>query len=331
MQRSHFRLFKIVSIIFLLQTSFSCREVFQDDLSDSSVSIIIPQNNTRTSIRNVHFKWDELEGATDYSLEIVSPSFSNIFFFDIDSTISGNEIFIDLVPGDYQWRIRANNNGSRTEFTLPRNLTIDSTSNLTGQTVVLASPLDNLISNSSFASFSWNQIAEADDYDFVLKEGSDFNSGVTVASSFNTTSNTFTYAALEEKVYSWGVRAKNSVPSLTNYSTRTLSVDTTKPNEPSILGLPANNSLFTIGDTVDFTWSLSSDIGGTFKSNIVSVIEYSTDSLFPASLTSEITSTLTSSFRVFNIAGTYYWRMFCKDDAGNESDFNTITREFTVR
>ena len=72
---------KIASLFFIVISLISCKEIFEEDLSMQNVSIIIPQNNTVDSIRNIHFKWNELEDATSYTLEIVSPSFSNINYF----------------------------------------------------------------------------------------------------------------------------------------------------------------------------------------------------------------------------------------------------------
>lgn len=329
MQPSTFRISKIASLFVLLITLVSCKEVFEQDLSDQSISIILPQNNTVTPIRNVHFKWKELQDATSYTLEVVSPSFSNIYYFDVDSTFSANEIFLNLVPGNYQWRVRANNNASKTDFSLPYNLKIDTSSNLTGQVVILNSPANNTVSNSISSVFSWNAMSVADDYDFVLKEGSNFNTGTVVSSNYNTTSTSFTVNNLQEKEYVWGVRAKNNIPSLTNYTTRAFYVDTTHPLAPS-LALPANNSLVADTTSIQFTWLNPTDIGGAYKSTVTSVIEIATDSLFTLPLHHTINSNSTSTTYTFNSVGVYYWRMYTKDAANNESYYNSTVRKITT-
>ena len=329
MQPSIYRTLKTASLFVLIVAFISCKEVFEQDLTNQNVTVIIPQNNTVTPIRNVHFKWKELEDATSYTIEVVSPSFSNILNFDVDSTFSENEIFLNLTPGDYQWRVRGNNSGTKTDFSLPYNLQIDTSSDLTGQVVVLSSPSNNAISNSISAVFSWNLIAEADDYDFVLKEGTDFNTGTTVLSDFNTTNSSYTASTLSEKEYIWGVRAKNSIPSITNYTTHRFNVDTTHPLAPT-LSLPVDNSIVADTATIQFTWLNPADVGGTYKSAVTSVIEISTDSLFTLPLHHTINSTSSNTTYTFNSVGVFYWRMYTKDAANNESRFNSTTRKITT-
>jgi hypothetical protein len=327
MQPFTFKTLKIISLLFIVISLVSCKEVFEKDLSMQNISILIPQNNTVTSIRNVHFKWNKLEDATSYTLEIVSPSFSNIYYFDVDSTFPNNEIFIDLKIGVYQWRVRANNNATKTDFTLPSNFTIDSSSDLTRQSVVLTSPINGFISDRLSLNFMWNLMSFADDYDFELREGTDFTSGSPVASNYNILTTSSLVNTLQEKKYIWGVRAKNTT-SLSSYKTRSFFVDTTHPIVPT-LRTPVNNIVVADSSTINFSWINPTDIGGSYKSNITSIIEIATDSLF-GTITHTINSTSSNENYIFNSVGTYFWRMYSKDDASNESYFNSPIRKITI-
>ena len=331
MQPSTYKILQIASIIFLASTSLSCKDFFEQDLSDKTISIVVPQNNTSTAIRNVHFKWKELESADNYTIEVVSPSFANIHYFNVDSTFANNEIFLNLVPGIYQWRVRGNNNSSNTEFSIPFSFTISSTSDLTGQVVVLNSPRNANISNSlDPISFNWSSVSQADDYDFILKDGNDFSSGTTIQSNYDLTNTSVSASGLGEKTYVWGVRAKNNIPSLTNYSTRVFYIDTTHPLPPSSLGIPADNATFSTGDTVNFTWNKATDPGGNYKSAVTHIVIISTDPLFSDALTYTIRSTGSKAFEIFTTTQTYYWKMYSVDGANNESKNETARRKFIV-
>ena len=304
----------------------NCKEVFEKDLSDQSVNLIIPQNNTITPNRNVHFKWSEIEGATSYTLQIVSPSFSNIQYFDIDSSVESTEIFINLVPGNYEWKLRANNYSSRTDFSLPYKLTIDTSSDLQNHNIVLINPSANTATNSTSMSFSWATILEADNYDFILKKGNDWNSGIIFNSQYDLTVTNSSVTSLDEGEYIWGVRAKNSVPSLTLYSQRSLFVDTTSPPTLATI-LPAHNATIPDSTTFSFTWSVPSDIG-IYKSNRTHIVEYSTDSTFATSDT--LQSSTNSVSHVFNVSGNYFWRMYSIDDATNVSPTYSLINKLII-
>lgn len=313
-------------VLFSIVLLVNCKEVFEEDLSGRNVSLITPQNNSITPDRNVHFKWNELEGATSYTLQVVSPSFSSIQYFDIDSTMETTEIFLNLVPGNYEWKLRANNYSSRTDFSLPYKLTIDTSSDLQNHSIILNSPSANAVTNSTTMNFSWGTILEADNYDFILKKGSGWNSGVDFNLLYDITVTNNSVINLEEGKYIWGVRAKNSVPSLTIYSKRNLYIDTTAP--PSLTTIsPIHNANIADSTSFVFTWSTPAD-GGTYKSNRTHIVEYSTDSTFATLDT--LQSSTNSVSHIFNVSGNYFWRMYSIDDATNVSPTYSLTNKLFI-
>lgn len=326
MQLYTYKILKASSLLILVVFLFSCKEVFEEDLSDKCVTIILPQNNTKTPYRNTHFKWEVVEDATNYTLEIVRPTFSGIQYFDVDSTFSNNEIYVNLNPGNYEWRVKANNNASSTAFTKPYKLTIDTSSDLGFQNVVLTSPSSGLETNQMSHLFTWNDIIEADDYDFELKSGTSWSTGTLVFSSYNYGSNSIQVNNLDEGEYLWRVRAKNSIPSLTSYTQSPFYIDTTSPNTP-VLVSPANNASISDTSTFTFSWTNPADVG-VYRSGITTIIEISTDSAF--SLPTTIQSSSSSKQHQINTAGTYYWRAYTEDAAGNESYYYSIDRKLII-
>src|SRR6185437_11475664 len=104
--------------------------------------IVSPPNNFVSSNYSIVFLWEQLDGASDYRIQIVQPSFSNLQQLLIDTPVIGTNFAYQLSPGSYQWRIKAENGSSSTQ-SITRNIKVDSNSNLSGQTFLVSSPSDN--------------------------------------------------------------------------------------------------------------------------------------------------------------------------------------------
>ncbi len=111
---------KIICSLFLGVFVFSsCEEVFYEvDISNVSVEILSPTNNVNLSTGVQTFKWNPVDGADMYQIQIATPNFENAIEIVLDSIIiktSINEEF--LVPNNYQWRVKAKNFAYETAFT----------------------------------------------------------------------------------------------------------------------------------------------------------------------------------------------------------------------
>ncbi|MBL7897106.1 MAG: hypothetical protein JNJ99_01135, partial [Crocinitomicaceae bacterium] len=248
----------VITLFFLtlfILSFTSCEAVFEKNISSDTLVVIIPTNNDTSLTNNVQFKWENVEGASHYKLQLVEPSFSNINSFILDTNIEYEEFFYTLNPGNYQFQIRAENSAYETPWTGPYNLVVDSVSELTNQTVPLISPTDYLYSNDANFTFSWQSLFAAEYYEFELRSGSDFNSSSTTlhaansiyATSYSTPSGLFS----TEGAYSWGVKAINQSSS-SAFSERTLYIDLTVPNSPISVS-PAHGTSF--ADTVVLKWN----------------------------------------------------------------------------
>lgn len=323
MQELYFKIILGTSFLIIFTLGFqSCSEVFENDISGACVDVIIPSQGDSVSINNVHFKWEEVDGATRCKIQLVSPSFTNIQTYHLDSLIEGTEYYYNLTPGHYQWQIRAENSAYQGQYCEIYDLFIDSVTDLSNQIIALNAPNDGIYSNQDDYTFSWTSHYAADSYEFDLVKGTVNGASIShqtgIVSPFAQVS-----TSLVEDQYYWKVRAVNST-SVSQSSNRILYIDKTNPNASSLIN-PLTNSSYS--DTVLFQWNLSTDIG-TIQSPVKSIIQVSTDTLFSSIFYTD--SLYSDSLEVvFNTNTNYFWRILNRDDAGNASTYSEV-RKFTI-
>src|SRR5690606_4419635 len=69
----------------------------------------------------------------------------------------------ELLPGDYEWRIKAINSGYETVYTA-NTFSVSETDGLAGNTVILNAPGDNFITNQTEITLSWGPLTDATEY-----------------------------------------------------------------------------------------------------------------------------------------------------------------------
>lgn len=311
---------KVKHLFYLLMIAVvsSCSEFQEPQLNNESIEVLTPRDSLRTSVATQQFFWYELEDAIDYELQIVTPSFSQIDRLILDTIIAKNKVLMTLTPGEYQWSVRAFNNSSASPYTV-HTLFIDSTINLTTQTLQLLSPRDFDTSNQTSQFFNWQKIYNAAEYKFELWTP---NEAGTLVQQAVLLEDTLSINNLDEGSYVWKVRAQNQ---LTNsvYSKRIFLIDTTSPNKPDLLE-PDTNAMI-LGNNIDFKWSR----GGTNTgSEIIDSLYISQNSSFSSFYRLERTSD--NMVQIDSLpTGNYFWRVKSFDAAQNKSEFSE-TREITV-
>ena len=146
----------------------ACKKDFiVEDIKNKTLVVLAPANNLVTTSNLVTFWWDELDGAEKYNLQVVKPNFSNLVSIVADTNITGTKFSLTLLPGTYQWRIKAINAGGSTVYQ-QFNLTVDTTSNLTGQLVSVISPQTSYLTGNKTVSFSWNTLNAALNYQILI-------------------------------------------------------------------------------------------------------------------------------------------------------------------
>ncbi len=306
----------------------SCEAIFEKNISDDTLTLIIPTNNDTSNSNNVQFKWEELKGASHYKLQLVQPSFANIDEYILDSNIIGTEFFFALSPGSYQFQIRGENSAYETPWVGPYNLVVDSVSDLTNQVVPLISPADLLYSNDANFTFSWQSVYSAETYEFQLRSGADFAlSGTTLHTAtgiYGTAYSTPAGLFSTEGAYAWGVKAVNQTSS-SGFADRTIFIDLTAPNSPLSVS-PASGASF--ADTVVMKWNMGVD-PGTIHAPVLRYVEIASDTLF-SNVLFDYTASVDSLQHVFTSSGTFWWRVYALDQAGNISTNYSAHRKVII-
>ena len=159
------RLFFIGAIALL----FSCNDFFVKDISETIVVLTSPADNVVTTQLTHTFIWEEVQRSDYYRLQIAYPSFSAIQYYVVDTLTYNEQFLISLSPGAYQWRVKAINSASETDYSEIRDLQIDTTSDLSNQTVALINPIANAYKNTALPSFYWQAMSIADSYNIIIK------------------------------------------------------------------------------------------------------------------------------------------------------------------
>lgn len=296
-----------------------CRPDFIEyDLSKESITILSPPNNHITTTSSVKFWWEELKGANGYRLQLAAPTFDNIQDYLLDTSIAYNSFTYTLEPGVYEWRLYAMN-GSSSSLATTYSITVDSSNDLSIQTLGLILPSNGSIVNSMTITFKWNTLYNASDYRLEVASP-DFN-GVASINAVVTVEDSSVQTFSEEGHYQWRVRGQSST-SNTPFTTFAFEIDTTSPNTPVLL-TPMMNEVLT-DSIVSFTW----DGGIVTGSDIIDSLYVYSDSL----LSNEIVryGTSATSFIDTLIGGSYFWTVGSMDAAGNVSAYSTLSK-FTIQ
>ena len=292
-----------ISIIAIAIFSISsCTDFIAVNLSKQSVTLLAPANNTIATSYSQTFWWQELKGADSYNLQIVKPSFASVQSLVLDTIVTTHQFTYILQPGKYQWRLRALNPSSTTDY-VTYNLTIDSSQNLAGQTLLLISPADNYYSNVFIQNFSWFAMPNANNYVFQILSPTE----VPIGNPQSVTTTAATYTFTVEGIYKWRVFAQNGQSS-SSYAERTITIDTTRPVVPVVAYLPLNDT--TTSNPIPLAWN-SAEANATYR------VLISSDSTFTG--VAKDTTTASTIYKFYNatIGQYYYWKVRAIDAAGN--------------
>jgi hypothetical protein len=321
----------LLFVIISLYSLSSCKEIIAPNISNNTPILILPQVEDTLLTNPVHFKWEVMEGATKYRLQIVSPSFSNITDYVLDSIIIGTEISLSLDSAQFELKLTALNAGYNSKTLGPIKFWVTGPpSTETSILVPLISPASSSYLNNSFnGNFTWGAISGGTNYQFKLVKGTSLVDGIEVYST--TPSNSFEATVPVNSLpllpgqYCWGVKAYiGSTEQL--YSTSTFYVDTLAPNQP-MLSLPSDLNFVSAG-TILFSWNFN-QTNEPFSSPVTSILEVSIDVNFTPGSIIFTTSGVEFSRSLTMVSGVYYWRVKNIDGAGNVSA-NSEQRTLTI-
>jgi hypothetical protein len=296
---------------FLTAIFHGCDDFIEKDLEGKNITILAPMDKLVTSNTSITFWWETIEGTLDYNVQVVSPAFDKVEKLWADTFVTGNKFEISLVPGSYQWRIKGWNGSSQTNFTTA-SFVIDSTLNITSETIVLRFPPDNTYSNSLSQTFRWDKLYNADEYRFRIT-----NSSHTLLKDEVIQSSESSFEFTADGDYSWRVRGQNEI-SNTLYSSFTITIDTQKPGAPSLKS-PSNGSSLA-ADSIRFEWTRMNDNGSPLYDSLYVF----RDSDLKENVISEKTDK--TFYEYLLEPGTYYWYVKTCDVAGNISKESSTFR-----
>lgn len=301
---------KITYYLILSISFISCEGVlFEEDLSERNISIIAPVANSELPEGAITFSWNPVEDATEYKLQIATPSFTNASQLVLDSIVTNLNFTTSLSEEAYEWRVKAQNESSETQYqTTP--FTVFSEDAFQNRNVFVTAPVNNFVTNQPNVALQWQTVEEAMLYRVQVIDPTD-NSIVLE----ETGAETSLVLSFPEGTYTWQVRAENDTES-TQYTSQNITIDSVVPNIPTLL-TPADAEV--LADTmVIFTWSRDA-VEGTIEEDVISI--YS-----DAALTNLIEmATVQDTMYTANLVSgeTYFWVVKAIDGAGNESATST--------
>ncbi len=313
------KIFGYVIAAIAVLSMVSCQDFFEKNIEDKTVTIISPLDGTVSPYYAVIFRWNDVSGATEYQIQAVSPSFENPLLFLYDTLISGTSITLSFNPGSFQWRIRAVNSAYMSNFQTYY-FSIEPSTDLGKQQVLLKTPSENAYTNASTITFAWDSVFSATAYNFEIRT----SAGVSIFNSTNSSKKAYTFPdavnsipALDDGDYIWSVNASNWYSS-TPFAHRNLVVDKVAPAAP-LLKVPANSDTLSAGG-INFSWSRPDKTGSPiYDSLFVSSLEDMSTILYKQRVTDTAAS-------VSLTAGNYWWRVRSFDLAGNRGNYSTTNK-----
>jgi hypothetical protein len=299
-----------ILLLFWVILAFGCEDVLEKDISSKSIDFTFPLTNAVVVSNTVNFQWNKLEGVKTYRLQIFD---KNQFLILEKVTEDLNHSYTFQNADEYQWRIRGENFAYNSNYTSFIKFTVVSPIDLSTQNIILTNPTNNLNTNNKNLYLNWQSLPNVTGYKLDVINTT---SGQNVYSIANLSTNNSTLSAAnlaQDGIYQWKVQGFN-LTSITPVALATFSLDTTLPNQPTLIA-PSNNSVKTINQAVVFSWSIAQD-AGVVQSPINYTIEFSVDNNFSTILQSS-TATTSSFSQTFLTANTIYWRVKAQDSAGN--------------
>ena len=109
---------KQLRLIVVLFFVFSCEDIIEvENISNKTVSVLAPTNQSSLVITDVNFSWNTVEYAEFYKLQIAKPNFEEATQIVLDTSISKSNFIKTLDIGNYEWRVRAQNSDYQTIYT----------------------------------------------------------------------------------------------------------------------------------------------------------------------------------------------------------------------
>ncbi|MCJ8212035.1 hypothetical protein MUY27_20125 [Mucilaginibacter sp. RS28] len=311
-----FLLFASLASLYLV----SCKDLIEPSIEHRDIQAQAPGDKYQTTNYTVGFWWDEVEDALKYRLQVVNPKFDSVAALVLDTLVKSNKFSVNLGPGNYQWRVRAENGSSQTAYSSPRSFTIFYSS-LKQQRLQVGAPANNLLTNQSPLTFSWGTLYGATKYHIQI-DTANFVDETKLYYDKTVPGQQLSVSFSKDLNYQWRVRAENDTAqsqwSAVNYFT----VDRTAPAAVTLL-TPTDKSI--LQSPVSLSWNSSASAVRYRLYLYQSDGKTTFNSTFPLLL-----NTTTYNFTGGTSGNQLYWKVTALDAAGNESQASEL-RTFTIQ
>jgi hypothetical protein len=305
--------------LFVMLSLISCREFIEPSLEKKQIKAIAPADGIETSSYQLTFWWETHQDAFQYRLQVASPSFSAIEKLVLDTVVKNDKFTYTLEPGDYEWRIRAENGSSQTPY-VTRNFIIHPSA-LTNQLVQLQSPANNIFTANAEIQYEWLKLFGATKYRLQI-DNQNFADENNLVLNVLTENLSYLNTLQTEGKYQFRVRGENATENSKWSTVRNLTFDRTPPAKV-VLTSPANKQ--TLPKPFNLMWNAISDADKyellVYRSDSVTL--YHTN--YP-----QLLSTNTQQFNLGNANETLVWRVRAIDKAGNKGEFSSFYT-FTIQ
>lgn len=192
------------------QTAYSPARTFTvvpASITQQSIQLSTPINNTITTLSAVQFQWNSLYGAISYSFELDTNNFADTSHLVYKTTIPGLQVSVNIPKiQKYEWRVQALNSSANSLWSTIYYFSL--TSPPPGL-VTLISPSKNQTVPLP-VQLQWNAAASAVQYKlYAFKSDSTTTYSSTFPLTLNTTSYNFNFGNVGDVIY-WKVSAINA-------------------------------------------------------------------------------------------------------------------------
>ncbi len=313
LQKVRLNRIKLHSLICLtgLLLCLSCDDIFEKDIKNSVIDSLIPSTGWTTYNSIINFSWSSIEGATAYSFQLASPSFSGQHELVADSVLTNNKLTLTLNEGAYEWRVRGKNSVFFTNYSTG-SLNILPAIDISQQKINLVEPLNAQSLFQSLVNFKWDLIGGAQYYLVRIKKGGWNDNNLVEQRVYKNTFST----TLEDGNYTWGVSGVDTIRHKTSdFSIGTFVVNKDAPVAAKLIAPVNKDTLKT--NLIQFSWSKPEN-GLSYNLEVFSDANLST-----LALTKQTTDT--TAILDIKDNGQYFWRVKGTDFNNSTSSYSSVS------
>ena len=100
----------------IMAFALGCDDIFVEDISAYTLQLKAPSSGWKSEDTKVSFSWENVPKAVNYKLEVVTPGFSVNHQLVFERLLEVAKFDTTLVTGEYEWRVKAMNSASATDF-----------------------------------------------------------------------------------------------------------------------------------------------------------------------------------------------------------------------